>query len=81
MQHLTVRGSVGLEQAKAVMGALRPVGQALQHAQVGDVERGWEQITHLPHKLGQHHLQDGNRNAGRETSDQEIVLRVSAGKS
>ena len=45
-------GSVGLQQAEAVVGALRAVGQTLQHPQVRDDQGGGEQVSHLTHKLG-----------------------------
>lgn len=55
-----MRGSIGLQQAEAVVGALRAVGQTLEHPQVGEVQGGGQQVAHLTHKLGQHHLQGRN---------------------
>ena len=45
-------GSVGLQQAEAVVGTLRSVGQTLQHPQVRDDQGRGEQVSHLTHKLG-----------------------------
>lgn len=53
---LTVRGSVGFEQAETVVGALRAVSEAFQHAEIGNVEGGGQQVSHLTHKLGQNNL-------------------------
>lgn len=56
-QHaLTVCGSVGFEQAETVVGTLRPVSETFQHAEIGDVEGGGQQVSHLTHKLGQNDL-------------------------
>lgn len=56
---LTVCGSVGFEQAEAVVGTLRTVSEAFQHAEIGDVEGGGQQVPHLTHKLGQNNLFEG----------------------
>lgn len=63
-------GSVGFEQAETVVGTLRTVSEAFQHAEIGDVEGGGKQVTHLTHKLGQNDL--------FFTKQEEEVCRLSA---
>lgn len=58
---LTVCGSVGFEQAEAVVGTLRAVSEAFQHAEIGDVEGRGQQVSHLTHKLGQNDLFESMR--------------------
>lgn len=53
---LTVCGSIGFEQAETVVGTLRTVREAFQHAEIGNVKGGGQQVSHLTHKLGQNNL-------------------------
>lgn len=50
-------GSVGFKQAEGVVGTLSTTGEAFQHTEIGDIEGGGEEVSHLTHKLGQNHLQ------------------------
>lgn len=52
----TVCGAVGFEQAETVVGTLRTISEAFQHAEIGNVEGGGQQVAHLTHKLGQNNL-------------------------
>lgn len=52
----TVTAAIDLEQAETVVGTLGPAGQALQHLQVGNIDGGGQQVTHLPNELWQNNL-------------------------
>lgn len=49
-------GSVSFEQAETVVGTLRTIGEAFQHSEVGDIEGGGQEVSHLTHKFGQNNL-------------------------